>query len=174
MGEHDRMNDIISLTYHSNMAANINVFCMYAWAPPFEDDSKKMVILDKETQLGSLRTLEGRYGPHTVFIQNVTEFFRRLEKAVVHRDSLFFGARRGLVKYEVFDKLPTKLDQVMDSAFHKNPELAGENEYRITLMVDGEKPGPFRLQIGNIRDIAVKARTRDIYDSIAVDGSRDF
>ena len=74
------------------------------------------------------------------------------------------------------DRIP-KLEDTKDMiqlAFHKNPKYASENEYRFVFVLDRDKPGPFRFDIGSIRDIAALSRTRELYDSIAINGSKDF
>lgn len=166
-----------NFTYRSNAADHINVFCMYSWAPPFEDNDKRLVILDKESQLGSLRSLEASYGRYTVMVRDIPEFFRRLDTAVTRADGPVIEARGNLVKYNLYSGLPSSvstLDGMMELAFHKNPKYAEENEYRFVFQFDQEKAGPFRFDIGDIRNIAVLTRTRDIYASIAVNGSYHF
>lgn len=152
----------------------INVYCMFAWAMLFEDDTKERVIFNKETQLGSLRTLEGVYGEYTVVVRDVPEFFRRLESAVARSENEIFRMRGDLIKYNLYDVIPTILDDAMELAFHKSPEYSGENEYRFVFVTDRQETGCFRVNIGSIRDIAEKIPTRDVYDSIAVNGSKEF
>ena len=165
-----------SFTYRPNRADYINVFCMYSWTPPFEDSSKKRVILNKETQLGSLRTLEDNYGPHAVLIGDIPEFFRRLTTAVERSESQVRLAEGNLVKYKLMDRIPKRddIEDMIQLAFHKNPKYASEKEYRFVLILDRDKPGLFRFDIGSIRDIAVLSRTRELYDTIEINGSKEF
>ena len=164
-----------SFTYRPNRADYINVFCMYSWTPPFEDSSKKQVILNKETQLGSLRTLEDNYGPHAVLIGDIPEFFRRLTTAIERPESQVYDAEGNAAKYELMDRIPKdNTKDMIQLALRKNPKFADEKEYRFVFVPDREEPGPFRLDIGSIRDIAVLSRTRELYDSIEVNGSKDF
>ena len=168
-GQKRELESIASLTFRPNIANHINVFCMFSWTPPFIDDER--ILVDKESQLGSLRTLEDTYGPYTVFLKRIPEFVRRLRSAV---DSAGTTAWIDLVKYNLYDKLPTTWEEAMELAFHKNPKYSCEKEYRIALIPGQEEPGPFRLEIGSIRDIAVRARTKELYDSIKINGSSDF
>lgn len=168
-GQKRELKSVKSLTFRPNIANHINVFCMFSWTPPFIDEER--ILVDKEAQLGSLRTLEDTYGPYTVFIKSIPEFVRRLKSVV---DSFGIPTWLDLVKYNLYDKLPTTWEEAMELAFHKNPKYSGEKEYRIALIPDLEKPGPFPLAIGSIRDIASRARTRELYDSIKINGSSDF
>ena len=164
-----------SFTYRPNRADYINVFCMYSWTPPFEDSSKKRVILNKETQLGSLRTLEDNYGPHAVLIRDIPEFFRRLTTAIERPESQVYHAEGNAVKYDLMDRIPKdNMKDMIQLAFRKNPKYADEKEYRFVFVHDREEPGPFTLDIGSIRDIAVLSRTRELYDSITINESTDF
>ena len=61
VGPHE-LKSVKSFTFRPGFADYINVFCMYSWAPPFDDRTKTRVILNKQTQLGSLPTLEDTYG----------------------------------------------------------------------------------------------------------------
>ena len=175
IGPHE-LKSVKRFTYRPNIVDHINVFCLYSWAPPFEDSSKERVILNKETQLSSLRTLEDTYGPHAVLIRDLPEFFRRLTTAIERPDSRVYSAKGNLVKYELMDRIPKQEDMkdMIQLAFHKNPKYASENEYRFIFVLDRDKPGPFRFDIGSIRDIAALSRTRELYDSIEINGSKDF
>ena len=164
------------VTYRLDIADYINVFCMYSWAPPFEDSAKKRVILNKETQLGSLRTHEDTYGPYTVLVRDIPEFLRRLSKSVERPESQILSGEGNLVTYKLMDRIPKRddMEDVIQLAFHKDSKFAGEKEYRFAFLLDRDKPGFFRLKIGSIRDIAVLLRTRELYDLIEVNGSKDF
>ena len=167
--------DIVEFTYHPNSAADyINVFCMYSWMPPRK--GKDQVILDKANQLGSLRELETTYGPYAVVIRDLPEFFNRLSLAVGRPENRVCRMKGRPVEYELMDSIPDSrsVDEVMEIAFHKNPKYASEQEYRFAFYFDQEEPGPFKLNIGSIRDIAGLERTRDLYDGISVNGSNEF
>lgn len=172
--EIDMAPDTVSVTHHPNFVADyINVFCMYSWMPPFEDEDQ--VVLDKETQLGSLRELEEKYGPHAVVIRDLREFFNRLSLAVEDPENKIVYGMRAPVKYELLDSIPDnrRVDELMKIAFHKNRKYASEQEYRFAFSFR-EKHGPRRVNMGSIRDIAGPERTTDIYDSISVNGSNEF
>ena len=175
IGPHE-LKSVKCFTFRPNIADHINVFCMYSWAPPFEDSAKKRVILNKETQLGSLRTLEDVYGPHAVLIRDLPEFFRRLTAAVERSESQVYLVRGNLVKYKLMNRIPKQDDMegMIQLASHKNPKYASEKEYRFVLILDRDKPGPFRFDIGSIRDIAVQSKTRKLYDTIEINGSKEF
>ena len=175
VGPHE-LKTVKRFTFRPNIADHINVFCLYSWAPPFADNSKKRVILNKETQLGSLRTLEDTYGPYTVLIKNIPEFLRRLTTAIERPESQVLSGEGNLVKYELMDHIPKRddMEDMIQLAFHKNPKYAAEKEYRFAFVLDRDKPGCFRLNIGSVRDIAALWRTSELYDSIKINGSKDF
>ena len=175
IGQHE-LKSVKCFTFRPNIADHINVFCMYSWAPPFEDSAKKRVILNKETQLGSLRTHEDTYGPYTVLVRDIPEFFRRLSESVERPESQILSGEGNLVTYKLMDRIPKRddMEDVIQLAFHKDSKFAGEKEYRFAFLLDRDKPGFFRLKIGSIRDIAVLTRTRELYDLIEVNGSKDF
>ena len=173
----DVTNDIVSLSHKTNMADFINVFCMFAWAPPFVDDAgKKRLEFNKEAQLGFLRDLEDAYGPYTVVIDphKISEFVQRLRRVVERPDSGVVRGRSGLVRYVRYNRFVTSWERVMELAFHKDPKYSKESEYRFVMIPSREEPGPFRFEIGSIRDIAEMERTKDMYDLIRLDGEQDF
>ena len=162
-------------TYRPNRTDYINVFCMYSWTPPFEDSSKKRVILNKDAQLGSLRILEDTYGPHAVLIRDIPKFLQRLTTAIKRPENQVYHAEGNVVKYELMDRIPNdNMKNMIQLAFRKNPKYADEKEYRFVFVPDREKPGPLRLDIGSIRDIAALTRTTELYDTITINGSTDF
>ena len=161
--------DVVEIRHYPNLTSGANVFCMFCWAPRREGNQ---VFLNKEEQLGSLREFDRKYGPYAVMIGNLPEFFRRID-AAVNRERILW-ARGDIVKYELEDSIPNNREALLDLAFHKNPEYSSENEYRFAFLVDQKEPGPYRLNIGDIRDIATLQRTDEIYDSLKVNGSTDF
>lgn len=162
-------------SYRPNMTDYINIFCMYSWTPPFEDSSKERVILNKEAQLGSLRILEDTYGPHTVIIRDIPEFFERLTTAMKRPENQVDRAEANIVKYELMDRIPkSNIEEMIQLSFRKDPKYEDEKEYRFVFVPDREKPGPLRINIGSIRDIAALTRTRELYDTITINGSKDF
>ena len=170
IGGLDISKDVRSVSHAFDIPSDyIKVVCMYSWAAPWVNE--KEVFLDKETQLGSLRDLERFYGRYAVLLKDSPEFFSRLTRAVKHPNSLVIGTGRGLVRYSLLDEILPQ-EEIIRTAFHKNPKYAGEQEYRFAFLV--KQHGPFRLNIGSIRDIAVLARTKDIYDTVEVNGSKDF
>ena len=175
VGPHE-LKSVKSFTFRPGFADYINVFCMYSWAPPFDDRTKTRVILNKQTQLGSLPTLEDTYGSHAIMIRDIPEFFRRITNAVERSDSQVDTVRGSLVKYELMGHIPKQddLEGMIQLAFRKNPKFADEKEYRFVFILDRDKPGPFRLDIGSIRDIAGLVKTSELYDLITVNGSADF
>ena len=80
---------------------------------------------------------------------------------------------RGLVEYvepNAGGALPTTLPELMKVALRKQKRFANEKEYRFVYLTGREPVGPFRLNIGDIRDIAFRMRTQDVYDRAEVNG----
>ena len=170
-----------SIKIRPNAAHYINIFCMYSWRPPFDDSAKEKVILNKKTQLGGLRTLEDTYGQYAVVVTKLPDFFQRITDAVRRRHSPIRGGRGDIVKYELMNRYPKNEEEMLELAFHKDPRFAGESEFRLAFMASRDIPGQFeyspgwfKLNIGSIRDIAALSRTRDLYESIRVNGSKNF
>jgi len=174
VGGQDFTEGIVKIAHRFSAADRMNVFCMYSWAPPFEDDTKERVILNKEEQLGSLRGLESQYGKYSVVVTDVEEFFNRIERSLDRSGDSISMMRGRRIEYELFDKIPVRTEEWFDMAFRKDPKYKGENEYRFVFVPKREDGGVLRLNIGSIRDIAKPMRTRDIYDSIKVNGQTCF
>ena len=72
--------------------------------------------------------------------------------------SVFFGRVEILSSMSWRTPFLTIEKLYLDLAFYKNPEYSGENEYRFAFLVDQKEPGLYRLNIGDIRDIATSAK----------------
>ena len=164
--------DVVSLSYRPNLMNYIYVYCMYCWVVPWIDDN--LVLLNKETQLGSLRNLEHSYGPNAVMIRDLPEFFRRINQAVNHPSCGVLQGKGDTIKYKPMLALPSTSEQTIQAAFHKDSKYIGEQEYRFAFLLERRQREGFRLKIGSIRDIAAMVRTSDIFDSIKVNGQTDF
>ena len=115
-----KLKTVRNFSYRPNLTDYINIFCMYSWAPPFEDDSKKRVILNKAEQLGSLRTLEDTYGPHAVVIRDIPEFLERLTIAIKRAENQVYRVKGSVVKYELMGRIPRdNIDEMIQLAFAK-------------------------------------------------------
>ena len=154
-----------------NLVSELNVFCMFCWTSPKTGDDK--ILFDPESQLGSIRDLVQTFGEYTVVIKNVTEFLQRVDKAVARPYNGVLRSVRGIVSYgepRTDEVLPTTLPDLLRVALRKRSRFANENEYRFVYLTGREPPGPFILNIGDIRDIAFQMRTQDVYDRVEVDG----
>ena len=151
--------------------SDLNVFCMFCWASPSAGAGK--ILFDPESQLGSLRDLVDTFGEHAVVIKNVTEFFRRADKAVNSRCNGVLRSVRGIVDYvesNTGEIPPSTLPALMKTALRKRKSFANEKEYRFVYRTGREPAGPFILNIGDIRDIAFRMRTQDVYDRAEMNG----
>ena len=163
--------DIVAATMHPDIVADLNAFCMYSWAAPKVGEDR--VLFDKESQLGSIRELIKVYGEHAVVVRNVTEFFDRVKRAAARQDSGVIRAKGDLIRYKEARMRPRNISEALCVALHKQKDFAKEQEYRFVFHTDRE-PGPFVLSIGDLRDIAGRIRTEDLYDSVKVNGASDF
>ena len=154
-----------------NVVSDLNVFCMFCWASPKVDSDK--ILFDPESQLGSIRDLKQTFGEHIVVIRNVTEFFRRVDKAVEHPYNAVLGSIRGIVNYvepSTGELPPTTLRALLNTALRKRKSFFEEKEYRFVYLTGRDPAGPFVLNIGDIRDIAFRMRTQDVYDRAKMNG----
>ena len=145
--------------FSSDLLSGLNAFCMFACVDPI-------------SQFGSLRKLAGTFGEYTVVIENVPEFFRRVDQAAKHPRSGVHRCRRGLVDYaEPTGEIPiATVQEYLKVAFQKRKRFAEESEYRFAYLTGREPAGPFILNVGCIRDIAFRTGTEGMYDSIRVNG----
>ena len=154
-----------------NLVSDLNVFCMFCWASPKVGDGK--ILFDPESQLGSIRNLVQTFGEHTVVVRNVTEFFRRADKALEHPCNEVLRADRGIVDYVepgTGEVPPTTLRALLKTGLRKRKSFANEKEYRFVYWT-GRKPAePFILKIGDIRNIAFRMRTQDVYGQAEMNG----
>ena len=149
--------------------SDLNVFCMFAWAAPKLD--KDRITFDPVSQLGSLKRLSKRFGNHAVVITNVTKFLQRADKAVAPSNFRVLGRSRNLVDYVNPDDgiaPPTTPWDLLAVPLRKNKKFSHEKEYRLVYWTTSQTPGPVTLNIGDIRDIAIRMRTADIYNSLKI------
>ena len=66
--------------------------------------------------------------------------------------------------------LPTTLPALLKVALRKRKRFANEKEYRFVYLTGRDPAGPFILNIGDIRDIAFRMRTQDVYERAEVNG----
>ena len=154
-----------------NLVSDLNVFCMFCWASPKAGGDK--ILFDPESQLGSIRNLEQTFGTHTVVVKNVTEFFRRADKALEHSYNGVLRSICGIVDYvepSTGEIPPTSLPALLKVALRKRKSFANESEYRFVYLTGREPAGPFILNIGDIHDIAFRMRTQDVYDRVEING----
>ena len=154
-----------------NLLSDLNVFCMFCWASPNVGDDKFQ--FDPESQLGTIRDLVKTFGEYTVVIHNVREFFHRVDKAAQHPYNGVLRSVRGIVNYvesHTGEVPPTTLPALRKTALRKQNRFANENEYRFVYLTGREPAGPFILNIGDIRDIAFRMRTQDVYERVEMNG----
>lgn len=147
--------------------ANLNIFCMFTWRVPKVGDDQ--ILVDLESQLGSIADCIAEFGPYTVVVTNTTEFFRRVEIAVKQRPRAVLAGVRGVVRYIDPDSHRSNLDKLLKIPLFKQKRFAHQKEYRFVFQAAREPAGPLVLPIGDIRDIAFWMRTEDVYDNVKVE-----
>ena len=148
----------------ANLVADLRVFCMFSWRVPKVGDDE--ILIDLESQLGSIRDCINEFGPYTVLVKNTTEFLRRVELAAKRRGILSFV--RDAVQYINPSTFRTDLTKPLRIPLFKHERFAHQKEYRFVFQTGRENAGHVELPIGDIRDIAFCMRTEDIYDSVRI------
>jgi len=118
------------ITVAMNRTVRCNLFCLYALTKPVQD-----VLFSTEHDWFS--------GDSLVLIRNTQEFLNRIRTAALKQKLPLNGA---LVEYFDETGYSGKVGR-----FKKSSRFSYQNEYRIAIETGIE--GPFRFQIGDIRDI---------------------
>ena len=150
------------ITVMPDLIADLNVFCMFAWSAPKVGESA--VRIDLESQLGGVENCVDDFGPHTVVVKDVTEFLRRVDLAA-QQDSRVLKDFRGPVRYVKPETQPTDPFTV---PLFKQERFSHQKEYRFVFHTNLEPARPLELRIGDIRDIAFRMSTENIYESVKV------
>ena len=150
-----------------NLVADLNVFCMFSWRVPKVGDDE--ILIDLESQLGSIAACIADFGPYTVVVKNTTEFLRRVDLAVTRRGSGAIAGVRDAVRYINPDTYESNLAEPLKIPLFKQKRFAHQKEYRFVFQTGREPAGHLELPIGDIRDIAFCMRTEDVYDSVKVE-----
>ena len=151
-----------------NLVSDLNLFCMFSWRAPNVGDDE--ILIDLESQLGSLKDCIRDFGPYAVIVKNATEFLRRVERSAV-REKLLFHAR-GPVRYINPDTFRTNPAELSRIPFFKDEQFVHQKEYRFVFRTGLEPAVRLDLPIGDIRDIAFCMKTEDIYNSVTVEDVR--
>ena len=120
-----------------DQVADLNIFCMFSWRVPQVGADK--ILIDLESQLGSITACIADFGPYTVVVKNTIEFFRRVELAVTQRGSGFLTSVRGVVRYFDPDTHQTDLSEPLKIPLFKQERFAHQKEYRFVLQA-GRQP----------------------------------
>ena len=126
------------------------------------------IVIDLESQLGSIESCTTDFGPYTVVVKNTTEFLRRVDRSVTQRGSGFLPSVRGVVRYFDPDTHQTDFANELRIPLFKQKRFAYQNEYRFVLQTGRQPAGPLILTIGEIRDIAFCMRTEAVYESVNI------
>ena len=114
-----------------DVVADLNVFCVFSWRMP-KVGSDKMLV-DLESQLGSIRDCVADFGPYTVVVKNTTEFFRRVEVAIKDGRRPIIAGVRGVVRYINPDTHRSNLDELLKIPLFKQKRFAQQKRIPIRL-----------------------------------------
>lgn len=156
-----------SVIVQPDQVADLNIFCMFSWRVRKVGGDK--VLIDLESQLGSITDCIADFGPYTVVVTNTTEFFGRLDLAVKHGHCGILAGMRGVVRYIDPDTHHSQPAAPLEIPLFKQERFAHQQEYRFIFKTDREPAHPLVLPIGDIRDIAFCMRTEQVYDSVKVE-----
>ena len=145
----------------SHLLDNLNVFCMTGFRSDFgPGPSCELVDQVKQQVEESLPTCS-EMGEHAVVITDVKEFLKRVTRGAKREG---WQLRSWLVKY--YDLYPPEVasadERSFIPAFFKRRKYELEREFRIALNTDTVGDDPITLDIGDIRDIACYAETREL------------
>ncbi|ENV32929.1 hypothetical protein [Acinetobacter gerneri] len=153
------ISDFVSLHIQRNDILYQNVFCMFA--PSVIKDVE--YTIESMTDKISLNEDTKKLGDHMVIIHKPEVFFERLKEA---SNKLNYILKLGLIDYRDFSK-PIRLKDE-EIGFVKSIDYAHQSEYRI--MIDSRRniDEHIDMQIGSLKDIAIKIKTEDFNNSFKI------
>ena len=146
--------------------ANFNIFCMFSWTVPLVGDDK--IVIDLESQLGSIEQCKREFGAYAVVVKNTTEFLHRVDHAVTRQGGGFLPSMRGVVRYIDPKTHQSDLTRPLKLPLFKQERFAHQKEYRFILQTARQPARRLCLRIGSIRDIAFCMKTEDVYNSVKI------
>ena len=137
---------------------HINIYCMYAGHTGDFQYISSDNVEDFKRQLEPREDAE-KLGKHAVVLKNGAEFIRRVRIAAEHKG---YKVCTGLVRYYDPEVGSPPLRSEIETIFTKRKDFEYQKEFRIAISADSDGCHPIILEIGDIRDIAVYAKTSDI------------
>lgn len=148
---------------------DLNIFCIYgAHSGPFKEVKDEKILELKEYLKISPDCLA--LGEYAVVVTQAKSFIDRVIKSVKNKG---FGLKAGLVEYYDSDVFSGSFSED-DAMFRKRKEFEHQREYRFSFDTGSSGDDPLKLQVGDIRDIAVLCSTSEVNDLLQVrlpDGS---
>ena len=142
----------------SNYLLNeVNVVCMHAGYIKIINNQSTEDLSQITKQLQIPPECK-EFGQYAVMIKNGQEFFDRVEKAAWSND---YPIKRGLVEYYDPDTFTGSFPG-MSGAFRKQEKFKPEREYRIAFDSGDSSNNATVLDIGNIKDIAIRSSIDEI------------
>ena len=130
------------MSRYDDINRRLRIFCL------------SIVTFDSDT--GSLIKLNDRiyeFGEYTVFINNIPEFFRKMDNSIMS-SSYFIRGCRGPVKYYDYKNYDGYI-----SPFMKDKTFKFQFEFRYCFKIKSEVDESINVSIGNIEDIVTICKT---------------
>ncbi len=130
----------------------LNIVCMYAALYRNEEDKSIEGIAVPDDYV--------KFGDYAVLIANAAEFVKRVEYAVQRERYCMWRRAIRYVDRSAFDV--EMISEEIDVAFLKSQTYESEQEYRFAIDTEIDGTNAIKLDIGSIRDIAVRVSTAEI------------
>ena len=146
----------VSLSSHR--LDELNVLCLYTGRIKNETDAAKIrrqLLIHEKCR---------EFGDHLVLLTNGPEFLRRVMRGAELRN---IRAAHGPVRYYNPGKFSGSFPGIR-GAFMKQEAFGFQQEYRIVFEPRIAIPGPLRLDIGDISDIAIRSTIEEINRDLEV------
>ncbi|MDY7560814.1 hypothetical protein [Pseudomonas sp. AB6] len=146
---------------HSNNLLASNVFCMFAVnSGACTELSDENLDIFRE----SLKIPPACHGlgAYCVVLLNTSEFLARCDEAL---DKLNLPFQRSMVNYFDDQTFHGRIPEA-ELGFHKRKRFSVQQEYRLRVDPVNELPGPLRLEIGSLKDIAVIVTPQQFNDGL--------
>ncbi|MBS4059655.1 MAG: hypothetical protein KG029_04595 [Bacteroidetes bacterium] len=142
--------------YVDDGSFNGNLYCMSAITR--DDIDYSLINEDFKIHPITLNPSLARFGNSAMLIYNIPEFFIRLEKALKRKHKKY---QYEPITYTDFNTYEGEL-----SPFIKSIKYDYQKEFRI--FIRGQSNKPFIVNIGNLTDIAIKVKSAEVVNGIAV------
>ena len=165
---HDISNDLAApASLSSNRLGDFNVLCMHAGYVNETD----VRFLDDSSKLRELLLIPDecmKFGQIAVVIKNGPEFLKRVSDTA---RALSYREAHSLVRYYDPNTFSGFFPEI-SGAFMKQTRFQQEREYRIAFETGNSGADAVELDIGDIRDIAIRSTINEINKNLKIESNR--